>query len=105
MSIGHGIDNRLLMQQVAAPPTSKDVAARGQDPEKIKELAQEFESIFIQQLYKEMRKTVGDGGLIPRTNAEQMMTDMQDLETARETARQGGIGLAEMLVKQLQQID
>lgn len=105
MSIGHGIDNTLLMQQVSAPSSAKTGAAKGQDQEKLKELAQEFEAIFIQQMYKEMRKTIDDDGLIPKTNAEQMMTEMQDLESARETARHGGIGLAEMMLKQLQQID
>lgn len=105
MSISHGIDAGLLMSQTMASTQTSNATSKSQDQEKIKELAQEFEAIFIQQMYKEMRKTIDNDGLVPRTSSEEMFIDMQDLEAARDTARQGGIGLAEMMLKQLQQID
>ena len=95
------IDTSQLLSQVTSqtPKTSK--AGRGRDPEKVKEQAQEFEAIFIQQMYKEMRKTIPNDGLIQRGNADDMYTQLQDLEAARITAKQGGIGLADMMMKQL----
>jgi flagellar protein FlgJ len=102
MDIGHGIDTTQLISQATTPAARQGTA---QNPEKLKELAQEFEAIFIQQLYKEMRKTIPADGLIPRTNAQDTFIQMQDLEVARHSARQGGLGLAEMMLKQLQQID
>lgn len=62
----------------------------------------EFEAIFVQQVFKSMRQTVPEGELLPRGNAEQIYTDMQDIEAAKQLTAQGGIGLAEMLIEQLQ---
>lgn len=104
MDINHGFDAALIVRQAGTAPRPLGTAGQ-QDPEKLKGLVQEFEAIFIQQMYKEMRSTIPDDGLIPRTNAEDTFVQMQDMEVARATARQGGIGLAEMMLKQLQQID
>ena len=104
MDINHGFDTAHIVRQAKTAVPSVTSAGQ-QDPARMKELAQEFEAIFIQQMYKEMRNTIPDDGLIPRTNAEDTYIQMQDLEIARATARQGGIGLAEMMMKQLQQID
>ena len=104
MDINHGFDTAQIVSQATAAPRTETTAGQ-QDPARMKELAQEFEAIFIQQMYKEMRNTIPDDGLIPRTNAEDTYIQMQDQEVARATARQGGIGLAEMMMKQLQQID
>ncbi len=92
------IDTAQLLNQATAP-TKKP--ARGRDPQKIKEQAQEFEAVFIQQVFKEMRKTIPDGGLIERDSAEDTFTQLQDLEAARVCARKGGIGLAELMTRQL----
>lgn len=101
MDINHGFDSAMIVRQAQTAPKS----AGQQDQVRLKELAQEFEAIFIQQMYKEMRNTIPDDGLIPRTNAEDTYIQLQDLEIARATARQGGIGLAEMMMKQLQQTE
>lgn len=104
MDINHGFDTAQMVRQATGMP--RPIKSPGQqDPEKLKGLVQEFEAIFIQQMYKEMRSTIPDDGLIPRTNAEDTFVQMQDIEVAKATARQGGIGLAEMMMKQLQQID
>ncbi len=104
MDINHGFDAAQMVRQATSTPRSINPADK-QDQARLKELSQEFEAIFIQQMYKEMRSTISDDGLIPRTNAEDTFIQMQDLEVAKATARQGGIGLAEMMMKQLQQID
>ena len=93
----HRIDSAQLLSQTTQPAK----VHKGQNPEKLKEAAQQFEAIFIQQMYKEMRKTVPDDGLIQRGNADDVYTQLQDLEAAKVTAQQGGIGLAEMMIQQL----
>jgi len=96
--MNHGIDPaQLLSQATSQAPRSE----QGKDPEKMKDLAQQFESIFIQQMYKQMRKTVPDDGLLPRGNADEIYNQLQDLEAAKITAQQGGIGLAELMLEQL----
>ena len=73
--------------------------------EKLKQKAREFEAIFVQQVFKSMRQTIPEGKLLPRGNAEQIYTDFQDMEAAKRLSEQGGIGLAEMLVEQLQKAE
>ena len=93
------IDSAQLLSQATAPRTVSP--HKGQDPKKLKESAQQFEAIFIQQMYKEMRKTIPDDGLIQRGNADEIYTQMQDLEAAKVTAQQGGIGLTDLMMRQL----
>jgi len=92
------IDTSDLLSQVTSQvkTTGKD-----KDPAKLKEKAQEFEAIFIQQMFKEMRKTIPHEGLIETDNASDTYNQLQDMEAARLAARQGGIGLAELMMQQL----
>ncbi len=92
------IDTVQIMSQVTSQAPK---AKKGQDPEKLKEVCQQFEAIFIQQIYKEMRNTIPNEGYIPRGNADDMYAQLQDMEAAKMTAERGGIGLAEMMLQQL----
>lgn len=89
--------NQLLSQALTQAP--KKVA--GRDPEKIKDSAQQFEAVFIQQIFKEMRNTIPDDGLITRGNADDIYSQLQDAEAAKIMAQQGGIGLADLMLQQL----
>ncbi|MCK4502827.1 MAG: rod-binding protein [Desulfuromonadales bacterium] len=97
------MDARIDTAQIFSQTTSQAPKAhKGQNEKGLKAVAQQFEAIFIQQMYKEMRKTVPDDGLIQRSNADDIFSQMQDLEAAKRTAEQGGIGLAELMLEQLQ---
>ncbi len=65
----------------------------------------DFESYFIQSLYKEMRKTVDavnpDGGFIKKSQAEKFFQEMLDEEAAKASAKAGGIGLAQNMYNQM----
>jgi flagellar protein FlgJ len=64
--------------------------------------AETFESYFIQIMLREMRRTIPDeGGLIPKSQAERIFTEMLDEEKSKEMARAGGIGLADVIVRQM----
>jgi len=95
------MESRIDAAQFLSQATPEVKVHKGQDPEKLKEAAQQFEAIFIQQMYKEMRKTIPDNGLIPRSNAETIYAQMQDMEAAKVTAQQGGIGLTDLMMQQL----
>ena len=94
-----GIDGAGLLSQVSSQ-TPKSVA-KGADKAKMKETAEQFEALFIQQIYKEMRKTIPNDGYLPRGNADDILAQLQDMEAAKTTAAQGGIGLAELMLEQL----
>ncbi|CAG1065607.1 Murein DD-endopeptidase MepM [uncultured bacterium] len=63
--------------------------------------AAEFESLFINQMMKSMRDTIGKSELFDGGNAEDIYTSMLDTELSKNMAKSGGIGLADMLLRQL----
>ena len=76
--------------------------ARGTDPEStrqaLRDASTEFEAIFMNQLVSAMRKTVGESGLIQKSQGEKMFEGMLDEEWARGLAgRHGPSGLSEMI--------
>lgn len=94
------IDGQARM--LAAQALQKPAAGAGNDLQRMKQTAQDFEAIFVQQVFKGMKQTIPDGGLLPRGQAEEIYSDLQDMEAARQLARQGGVGLTEMLLEQMQ---
>ncbi len=88
---------------LAADPRS--LAALGRDaradtPEARRKVAVQFEALFMDQLVRRMRATAP--GETPMDNAgTRMFRELLDQETARTMAEHGGIGLADMLVRQL----
>ena len=66
----------------------------------LKEACQDFESIFLYFLLKQMRSTVPKTGFISGGKAEEVFQQMLDEELAKEMAKAGGIGLGKMLEEQ-----
>ncbi len=87
---------------LAAQALEKSGAATGTAKQKMAQTARDFEAIFVQQMFKEMRNTIPEGGLLPRGQAEDIFYSMQDMEAAKQVSAQGGIGLTEMLLEQMQ---
>ncbi|MGB9595949.1 MAG: rod-binding protein [Candidatus Poribacteria bacterium] len=65
---------------------------------KIYEACQEFESIFISYLLKNMRKTIPK---IEENFSREIYTSMMDEEVARAVAKGSGTGLADAIYYQL----
>ena len=72
------------------------------NPEIIRERCRDFEAIYLQSMFKAMRKTVPDGGLFEKNNAEEIYQDMLDTELAAQTARHQSFGLAEKMYEQIE---
>lgn len=70
----------------------------------LKELARQFESIFIQYMQKSMRSTVPKSGLFNSFSLE-MYESMFDQELAGQVSLKKGIGLADVLYKDLKRLD
>jgi flagellar protein FlgJ len=76
-------------------------AAREESPEALREAARQFEALFIHTLLKNMRESsFGEGGLFDNDQTR-MYQGMFDQQIAGTMAAGGGIGLAEVLVRQL----
>ena len=72
-----------------------------QDPtQAIRKTAEQFEAHFLQQMMKSMRDTVEKSDLVESNNME-MYQDLMDKEVAMKMVQRGGIGVANMLEKQM----
>ncbi len=78
-------------------------ARKEKDDKRLREACEEMEAIFVNMMLKRMRDTVSRGGLIPESAGEEMFRSMLDEELARKVSDGRGIGIAEMLYKQLSQ--
>ncbi len=61
--------------------------------EKLRESSEELEAIFLNEMYKAMRKAMPEDGLFPKTDAEKMFQEMQDMEMVRTISRTKSVGL------------
>lgn len=77
---------------------------KSRDLESLKETSQEFETMFVMEMYKAMRKAVPEGGLFEKSNATEMFQEMLDLEIARESTKSQGLGIADAMYKQMESI-
>jgi Rod binding domain-containing protein len=80
-------------------PTTPRAAAPGAEADRLRDTARELEGVFLGLLMKAMRSTVGSGGLFKEGTDTQTYRDMFDQEIGRSMARAGGIGLAQMVLR------
>jgi flagellar protein FlgJ len=74
--------------------------ARKESPEAVKEVAKQFESIFINNVLKSMREAkLADGAM--DSDQSKFYNDMYDQQLAVHLSGSPGVGLADLIVKQL----
>jgi peptidoglycan hydrolase FlgJ len=79
----------------------KGDAAR--DPSKaVRKTAEQFEAYFIQQMMKTMRESIEKSDLVEGGNME-MYQDLMDKEVSLSMAKRGGMGMADMMERQMNQ--
>lgn len=71
----------------------------------LKEACQQFESYFINKLLKQMRSTINYSDMVPRSNAEKTFQEMLDEKYSEQASKGKGIGLADMMFKQIKMQD
>lgn len=69
--------------------------------QKLKEVCQEFEAIFVNMLLSEMRKTVPKSGLLEQGLSYDIFLAMHDEALSKEISQNGGLGLADQMYNQL----
>lgn len=87
--------------EVASFKDKLEQAASSKDLNQLKEASQEFEAYFINTLFKEMRKTIQEGGLVEKSQARTTFEEMLDEEMSKSVSKTGGIGLADMIYKNM----
>ena len=75
------------------------------DSEKdMEKVARDFESVFVNKLLESMRKAVPKSGLLD-SSALDMYQSMMDQEMAKSMSERKGMGLGEMVYKDLSRLD
>jgi len=68
----------------------------------LRDASREFEAVFMNQMVSAMRKTVGEGGILNKSNGESIFEGMLDEEWAKKMAsKTGPNSLSEIIYKQL----
>lgn len=80
-------------------------AKNSNDDEALKKVCEEFESIFVNMMFKTMNESSGfdegEDALIEKSYGRGIFEDMRDEELSKKIAKGGGIGIGDMMYKQL----
>jgi peptidoglycan hydrolase FlgJ len=83
--------------------TALKKGARTNDPEALRQVAKQYESLFARMMIKSMREAVGKDPIFG-SDEEQTYQEMYDDQLSLEMTKGHGLGLADMLVRQLQKL-
>lgn len=78
-------------------------SARGNDPDALRQVAKQYESLFARMMIKSMRDAVGKDPIFG-SDQEQSYQEMYDDQLSIELTKGKGLGLADMLVRQMQRL-
>ena len=85
-----------------AAQSLKNPDAKGiSDDEKVREMANDFEAIFIQQMLKTMRNTSVNTEIFKKSEGEKVFQSLLDEQYAKVSAKSGRLGLGDMIYRQL----
>ena len=76
-------------------------AATSKEDQELKQACKGFEAMFLNMMYKQMRATVPTDSLFGESNAKKIYQEMHDEKLMDSIADGGGVGLADMIYKQL----
>ncbi|MCL2220634.1 MAG: transglycosylase SLT domain-containing protein [Chitinispirillia bacterium] len=67
--------------------------------------ARDFEAMFTSMMFKAMRGSIEDNPLIPKSMGEDIFTEMLDGEYAKMSAESGSLGLAALILKEIERCE
>jgi flagellar protein FlgJ len=74
---------------------------RQAEEKKLQDACKQFESLFLNQLFTQMRKSIPKCDLFGEGKDREMFDEMMDTERAKAWSESGGIGLANLLYQQM----
>ena len=101
MSLAVLHNSNLLADQAMTQAKLKAATAKTVDGAKLKAACQQMESLFVDMLWKEMRKTLSTDNLFSGGVGEQMFTSQLDQAYSDLATKQRSMGLADMLYQQM----
>lgn len=103
--------DQVLMGPSGLSHLTKSLGARSLNPlngpathsdEEVRQVAKNFESIFLQMLMKEMRSSVQRSDLLGNSRGMEFFESMFDEQMTKQLSSAGGIGLGQMVYNKLQ---
>jgi len=87
---------------------STDIKNKATDPksqelQKLRSSCRDFEAIYVNEMYKTMRKSVQDSGLFKKDMGSTLYREMLDMEMAQQTAAGKGMGIGKAMYEQLKE--
>ena len=67
----------------------------------LKKATKEFEAFFLSYMLKTMRESVPKDGLLSGGKGEEIYTSMLDEALSKQMSERGGIGIGELMLKQM----
>jgi flagellar protein FlgJ len=80
-------------------------AGDDQETVRLKSACRDLEAVFLNLMWTSMRATVPKASLMGGGFGEDIMRSMQDTELTKTMAQAGGMGLADMIYRQLSKTD
>ncbi len=91
-----------LQSSTASAPVSKKDEPLDKAHADLKKASQGFEAYFVDQLFKEMRKSIPKDDLLGDSDHQQeTFQDMMDQKVADQVAQKGSFGISDMLYREL----
>ena len=78
-----------------------NAALAKEDDKALRSACAEFESYFLYVMLKEMRKTINKSDSLFYSHTEEIFQGLLDEEYGKSLAKAGGIGLADMMYRQM----
>ena len=102
-TLANNLGAALLNQAAGSVLKDPEAAARRLHPNLAgaKEAAQDFEAVFLAQMLQPMFEGLGSDGIFGGGHAEKIHRSLLVQEYGKEIAKQGGIGLADQVLKEI----
>ena len=95
----------LLSQNALQAPHVLKAGMKGYDGDALKikarEKADEFEAVFIAQMFKPMMESIPTDGPLGGGNTEHMFRSLMIDEIGKDIVKQGGVGLSDSIYKEI----
>ncbi len=103
MEINPMMSGKLAYDSNKAATATDELARRAVsgDTNELREVCEEFESLFVKMMLDSMRATLSDDTLIPKNSGEKLFEDKLYDEYAKNMSKTADLGIADMMYDQL----
>ena len=103
MDINPMMSGKIAFDANKASTATDELSRRSEskDSGELREVCEEFESLFVKMMLDSMRATLSDDTLIPKNSGEKLFEDKLYDEYAKNISKTADLGIADMMYDQL----